>query len=94
MGWMRISDGKKPVIYTGVWRRNIFESCHLESKKKMILDNINPLKSKLVKIILKYSVRTAKKTQHFTITKISSLMLFKEIIAVYSENHTKPVNTK
>jgi hypothetical protein len=27
--------------------------------------------------------------QHFTITKISSLTLFKEIIAVYSDNHTK-----
>jgi hypothetical protein len=29
------------------------------------------------------SVRTAKKTQHFIITKINWLMLFKEIIAVY-----------
>jgi hypothetical protein len=35
----------------------------------------------------------AKKTQHFTITKINWLTLFKEIIAVYSENHTKPINT-
>jgi hypothetical protein len=32
--------------------------------------------------IFKNSVRTAKKTQHFTITEISWLMLFKEIIAV------------
>jgi hypothetical protein len=40
----------------------------------------------------KHSVRTAKKTQHFTITKINWLMLFKEIIAVYWENHTKPIN--
>jgi hypothetical protein len=40
------------------------------------------------------SVRTAKKTQHFTITKINWLTLFKEIIAVYSENHTKYINTK
>jgi hypothetical protein len=39
-------------------------------------------------IIFKNSVRTAKKTQHFTITKINWLTLFKEIIAVYSENHT------
>jgi hypothetical protein len=29
------------------------------------------------------SVRTAKKTPHFTITKINWLKLFKEIIAVY-----------
>jgi hypothetical protein len=34
-------------------------------------------------------VRTAKKTQLFTITKINWLMLFKEIIAVYCGNHTK-----
>jgi hypothetical protein len=38
-------------------------------------------------------IRTAKKTQHFTITKINWLTLFKEIIAVYSENHMKPINT-
>jgi hypothetical protein len=29
------------------------------------------------------------KTPHFTITKINWLTLFKEIIAVYTENHTK-----
>jgi hypothetical protein len=40
------------------------------------------------------SVRISKKTPHFTITKISLLMLFKEIIAVYSENHTTPIHTK
>jgi hypothetical protein len=40
------------------------------------------------------SVRTAKKSQHFTITKINWLTLFREIIAVYSENHTKHINTK
>jgi hypothetical protein len=51
-----------------------------------------PLKPKLVQIIFKNSVRTAKKTQNFTITKINWLTLFKEIIAVYSDNHTKPIN--
>jgi hypothetical protein len=44
-------------------------------------------------IIFKNSVRTAKKTPHFTITKINWLTLFKEIIAVYGENHTKRINT-
>jgi hypothetical protein len=43
--------------------------------------------------MFKHSVRTAKKTQHFTITKINWLTLFKEIIAVYSEHCTKPMNT-
>jgi hypothetical protein len=42
----------------------------------------------------KNSVRTAKKTHLLTVTKINLLMVFKEIISVYSENHTKPVNTK
>jgi hypothetical protein len=40
------------------------------------------------------SVRTSKRTPHFTITRISWLMLFKETVAVYSEIHTKPRNTK
>jgi hypothetical protein len=39
------------------------------------------------------SVRTSKKTQLFPITKISWLMLFREIIAVYFENHTNEINT-
>jgi hypothetical protein len=45
-------------------------------------------------MLFKNSVRTSKRTPDFTITKINWLMLFKEIIAVYSENHTKPINTK
>jgi hypothetical protein len=45
------------------------------------------------KIILKNSVRTAKKTTHFNITKINRLTLFREIIAVYSRNLKKPVTT-
>jgi hypothetical protein len=45
-------------------------------------------------MLFKNSVRTSKRTPHFTITKINWLTLFKEIIAVYSENDTKPINTK
>jgi len=33
-------------------------------------------------MLFKNSVRTSKRTPHFTITKINWLMLFKEIIAV------------
>jgi hypothetical protein len=40
------------------------------------------------------SVRTSKRTPHLTITKINWLMLFKKIIADYSENHGNPINTK
>jgi hypothetical protein len=43
--------------------------------------------------LFKHSARTAKKTQHFTITKINWLTLFKEIIAVYSENHMKYISS-
>jgi hypothetical protein len=45
-------------------------------------------------MLFKNPVRTSKRTPHFTITKINGLTLFKEIIAVYSENRTKPINTK
>jgi hypothetical protein len=45
-------------------------------------------------MLFKNSVRTSKRTPHFTITEISWLTLFKEIIAAYSENHAKPINTK
>jgi hypothetical protein len=41
--------------------------------------------------VFKNPVRTSKRTPHFTITKINWLMLFKEIIAVYIENHTTPM---
>jgi hypothetical protein len=55
---------------------------------------VNPLKTKLVYITFKNPVRTSKRTPNFTITKIKWLMLLKEIIDVYSENHTKPISTK
>jgi len=45
-------------------------------------------------MLFKNSVRTSKRTPHFTITKINWLTLFKEIIAVYSENHAKNISTK
>jgi hypothetical protein len=53
-----------------------------------------PLKPKHVYIIINNSVRTSKRTPHFSIKSIKWLILFEEIIAVYTENHTKPINTK
>jgi hypothetical protein len=55
---------------------------------------INPLKLKVAEIVFNNSVRTAKKTPHFTVTEIDWLTLFKEIIGVYGENLTKHINTK
>jgi hypothetical protein len=65
---------------------------HHEPSPKVAAEYFVPLKPKLVLILFKNSVRTSKKTQPITITKISWLMLFKEIIAVYSEKHMKPIN--
>jgi hypothetical protein len=45
-------------------------------------------------MLFKNSVCTSKRTPHFIITEINFLTLFKEIIAVYSESHAKPINTK
>jgi hypothetical protein len=44
-------------------------------------------------MLFKNSVRTSKRTPHFTITAINWLTPFKKIIAVYSGNNTKPINT-
>jgi hypothetical protein len=44
--------------------------------------------------MFKDSVRTSKRTPHFTTTKINWLTPLKEIIAVYTENHTESINTK
>jgi hypothetical protein len=38
-------------------------------------------------------VRTSNKTQLLFLTQINRLILFKEIITVYYENHIKPTNT-
>jgi hypothetical protein len=45
-------------------------------------------------MLFKNSVRTSKRIPHFTITEINWLTLFKKIIAVHSEKHIKPINTK
>jgi hypothetical protein len=37
---------------------------------------------------------TSKRTPNFIITKIDWLVVFKEIVAVFIENHTKPMNEK
>jgi hypothetical protein len=53
----------------------------------------SPLKTKLLQMLFKNSVRTSKRTPYFNITTIKWLTPFKEIIAVYSEKDTKPINT-
>jgi hypothetical protein len=48
-----------------------------------------PLKPKLIRMVIKDSVRTLKRAQQVSITQINWLMLFKEIIHVYTEKHTE-----
>jgi hypothetical protein len=55
---------------------------------------ISSLKPKLFEVMFKNLICTTKRTQHFSVTKISSLMLFKETIVVCSENHTKHMSSK
>jgi hypothetical protein len=55
---------------------------------------IKSLKSKLVYIIFKNSVRTSKRTRQFTFTEINWLMVFKETIPFRSEDHKKPIHKK
>jgi hypothetical protein len=43
-------------------------------------------------MLFKNPVRTSKRTPHLTITAMNWLTPFKEIIAVYSGNNTKPIN--
>jgi hypothetical protein len=51
-------------------------------------------KPKLVYLTLKKLVRTAKETQHLTTKNVNGQMLFRKIMAVYYENHTKPIGSK
>jgi hypothetical protein len=44
-------------------------------------------------VTVEKAVPTSKKTHCLSITKTTSLMLFRQITAVYSDNHTKPINT-
>jgi hypothetical protein len=44
-------------------------------------------------ILYKDSVRTSQETHDVSATKTNRIMLFKETIAVYCENHTKHTDT-
>jgi hypothetical protein len=84
--------------------KNLFD-LRFEKKREVFLDNWETVSFlggfRCMELVgfqsavwaIKYTVRTAKKTQHFTVPKINRLTLFKEIIAAYSENQTKYMNT-
>jgi hypothetical protein len=72
------------------------QHCHMQTRSKhplslrlsVVIDSLMP---SVVQITLKDWVRTAKKTKNFTIIKLTWLMQFQEVIAVYSENRKKHV---
>jgi hypothetical protein len=75
---------------------DIIITCNVDNPTHEIQQRflINPLKSKLFLIIFKHAALASMKTPPETTAKINWLMLSnKEIIAVYSENHMKPINT-
>jgi hypothetical protein len=74
----------------------ILTNAHKILKQGILVHNyfFNHLKPKLVYINFKNSVRTSKRTQHFAITTISLLTLFKGIISIYEENDMKSTSTK
>jgi hypothetical protein len=53
------------------------------------LQACEPLKATAALIIFKNPVRTSKRTPQFAITEINCLVLFKDIITVYRDKHTK-----
>ena len=44
-------------------------------------------------VLFKYPARTAQKTLSVSVTKTSQLVLYREIMAICSEIHTKHINT-
>jgi hypothetical protein len=53
---------------------------------------LNPLKIEFLLIYIN-PVRTSQETHHVSATKPNRLMLFRETVAVYCENHTENTNT-
>jgi hypothetical protein len=51
--------------------------------------SFNPLKAELLYVIYKNSVRTSQETHYVSATEPNRLMLFRETVAVYTENRTE-----
>lgn len=57
----------------------------------VLVEKLSPL-SIMISLICKYSVPTSKKTYRVKCTKDQPVYVFKEIITVYSENDTEPMD--
>jgi hypothetical protein len=65
---------------------------HLEVSERIKL-MLTLLRLRVMRIMFEVTVRTAQSTHSVWVTKTSQLMLYREIIAVCSEIHTKQINT-
>jgi hypothetical protein len=67
------------------WKHRV---CNVE-----LIAFVNPLKT-AVRLNIHYmnSVRTSQETHHVSATKPNRLMLFRETVAVYCENHTEHID--
>jgi hypothetical protein len=83
-----MTEYNRPII-----NRNYFERTVHSAYGNLRVYGIIPLKPKPVSIIFRNSVRISKRTPHFTITKINWLIMFKEMIVIYSKNFSEPINT-
>lgn len=69
------------------WISQVFQLLHIRAQK----NSLTPW-SQNSKDMCKHSVHTTNKIQHFSVTKINWLILFRKIIiTVSSENYTKPM---
>jgi hypothetical protein len=75
--WIRGPWGKRPLAHAPTsWETKQTLNC---SSARIRIRQIKHLTLKQVQILFNNSVRTAKKTQLFTVTRIKRLTLFKEI---------------
>lgn len=87
-----------------ILRKNNFAFCpakilvyscveHSSFSYLFITTHFSPLKLKIIKIIKLKIQSLPQEEQCFSITMISWSVLFKEVISLYSENHTKLINS-
>jgi hypothetical protein len=101
-GWSTICDIPPPhcaerlwqnQLLTLYWRGHILLLQSLMTRAALLL-GLTVWSRGATKLYLRIQSIFSKRTQLATITNINLLTLFKEIIAIYTENHTEPSNTK
>jgi hypothetical protein len=74
----------------------IYNRIHKELESRVQIEDLCvpwKISNGIFEIIYKNSVRTSQETHYVSTTKPKRLMLFRETVAVYCENHTKHTDT-